>query len=61
VISSIQPSLEVKKGGERAEGIVEKLTLTREAVAVVPKKRVLEVESGGGGGCTSCIQLTHRA
>jgi hypothetical protein len=51
----------VKKGGERAEGIVEKLTLTREAVAVVPKKRVLEVESGGGGGCTSCIQLTHRA
>ena len=40
--------LEVKRGGERAGGDVEKVTLTREATAVVPKKRVVEVEGGGG-------------
>ena len=40
--------LQVKKGGERAGGTVEKLTLTRESTAVVPKKRVVEVEGGGG-------------
>lgn len=40
--------LEVKRGGSRAGGPVEKLTLTRESTAVVPKKRVVEVEGGGG-------------
>jgi len=40
--------VEVKKGGERAAGVVEKITLVRESTAVVPKKRVVEVEGGGG-------------
>lgn len=41
-------TLEVKKGGSRAGAAVEKVTLTREATAVVPKKRAVEVEGGGG-------------
>jgi len=40
--------LAVKKGGTRAGGAAEAITLTREATAVVPKARVAEVEGGGG-------------
>lgn len=39
-------TLEVKKRG--GDGTPQKITLTRTATAVVPKKRVVEVEGGGG-------------
>ena len=42
----------VKKGGTRAgpDAPVEKYTLTREATAIVPKKRTANVDVEGGGG-----------